>query len=174
MDKLKTYIASGLIALLVAFGTVVVTSAPQKAPEDNLGAISSPDIPSPYLSWGGVRQWAMNRTLNTATTTVCSIRAPLSATTTLLKATIRLDTSSTTASTVTFAKANGGAGSTTPFNAFSVSAGAQAALSLPATTTAAGMANYTFAPGAFFNVTMAGSAGTFSPTGECHAVFLEN
>jgi hypothetical protein len=172
MDKIKNILTTVLIALVVSFGTVVVASAPEEAPEDTLGAVSSPDVPSPYLSWGGVRQHAENKGLTTATTTVCAIKSP-AATSSLSFAGLELVTSSTTASTITFAKDSDGNGSSTPLQSYSVSAGAQAALTLPATTTTAGIANLVFAPSTFFTVTMAGSAGTFSPTGSCIANFVE-
>lgn len=109
--------------------------------------------------------------LNSATTTICALQSP-AATSTLSDATIRLSVSSTTASTLTFAKDSDGNGSSTPFHAVSVAAGAQVTADLLATTTTAGVLNYTFGPSEYFTVTMAGTPGTFSPTGVCQAVFV--
>jgi hypothetical protein len=161
------------VAILGVLFPKATSTVVENVIEKPLGALSSPDIMSPYISFGGVRQWAQRGTFRSASTTVISIQSPV-ATSTLLSATCDFDTSSSTASTVTFAKDTDESGSSTPLQAFSVSAGAQAHLSLPATTTTAGMSNLTFAPSAYFNVTMAGSAGTFSPTGGCNAIWVEN
>ena len=49
----------------------------------SLGAVASPDIMSPYISVGGVRTWYSAMNFKTATTTLCSMKNPAGATTTL-------------------------------------------------------------------------------------------
>jgi hypothetical protein len=107
--------------------------------------------------------------LNAASTTVCSLISP-TATSTLIDASVHFTVGSSTTATVVFSKGPGFA-STTALNDFSLTGGAQGTFSLIGTTTAVGVANYTFAPSQYFNVTMNGGIGTFSPTGECQAVF---
>lgn len=162
---MKNYIIGGLVVALVAsLGLFFVEK------ERPLGAVSGPDLNSEYWSVNDVRMDYRRAGMKTATTTVCSIKSP-SATSTLFHALAQFVVSSSTASTVVFAKDTGFTGSTTPLNDFSVSANAQATVSLLATTTATGKANLTFAPNTYFNITMTGGTGTFSPSGYCEAVF---
>lgn len=166
MDSLRT------LALALAGGLIVLAGgmALDKYEAPVLGAVASPIMISPYFGFGDIIEHrAKTDSLTQASTTVCSLTSP-AATSTLQDATIRLSVSSTTATIVTFAKSAGSA-STTPFQAYSVGSGAQATISLLATTTTAGADNYTFAPSTKFVVTMAGGVGTFSPTGVCQATW---
>ena len=77
----------------------------EEGDEVTYAAVSSPDIPSPYLTYGGVRRWARyDRDLTQASTTVCAIQSPVS-TSTLISGGITFTESSTTAMTITMAKA---------------------------------------------------------------------
>lgn len=147
----------------------------------SLGAIIGfwPDAPVNFAGttgFSGLRigdieyQHSRDDTLSQATTTICALQAP-AATSTLEAASLSLTIGTTTASTITFAKAATAFATTTQLYTYNVSAGAQAAISLPATTTQANMDKYVFAPNTYFVVGMQGSAGTFSPTGVCSAVW---
>lgn len=139
-----------------------------------LGSVSSPDIQSPYFSFGGVRRWgARTETLNSATTTVCALQAP-AATSTLEFASIRFSVSSTTASTVTIAKATTPYATTTLLASGSVAANAQATLVASTTNSVVVDGIGVFAPNTYLVVGMAGGAGTFSPTGVCQATWVQN
>lgn len=142
--------------------------SPEEMDEEALGAVSSPDIPSPYFSFGGVRQWAArDNDLTQATTTVCAIQSP-AATSTLDHADLSLVVSSTTASTVTFAKAATPYATSTFLGSAAVAANAQANIAVKATTTSNAIAsNFVFGPSQWFVVGMQGGVGTFSPTGVC-------
>lgn len=133
-----------------------------------LGALSGPDLPYPYFSFGGVPQWA-NRTdsLTQATTTVCALQSP-SSTSTLDFASIRLDVSSTTAATVTLARAATAFATTTSLGAISVPANAQG-IAVASTT-----GSHIFPPSTWFVVGMAGGIGTFSPSGSCRAIWVQS
>lgn len=140
-----------------------------------VSGVSSPDIQSPYFSYGGVRFWAARAGLAQATTTVCAIQAPV-ATSTLIGGSVSFSVSSTSASTVTVAKATTAFATTTLLRTSSVSANAQAQFSLASTTSSASTAaltldqsNRVFAPNEWLVVGMAGGVGTFSPTGSCSA-----
>lgn len=112
--------------------------------------------------------------LQTATTTVCSLQSPTTATSTLLSGSIHFDRSSTTASTITIAKStNGTASSTILGNQVVVAANAQATLIASTTATQAAAQAQVFAPGQYLVVTMTGGTGTFSPTGSCYAIWVE-
>lgn len=144
----------------------------------SLGAVASPDIMSPYFSYGDVRHWAKKTTaLNQATTTVCAIQSP-AATSTLNFGAVRFSVSSTTASTVTLAKASTPYATTTRLAFGSIAANAQGTIFAQATSTGTGITSATddittFAPNTYFVVGMAGGIGTFSPTGVCQASFTE-
>lgn len=145
------------------------------------GAVSSPDILSPYFSFGGARFWATKVDFATATTTVCAVQSP-AATSTLVRdaSTVNFTTSSTTASTVTVAKATTAFATTTLIRTESVGANAQATFTMASTTSVASAAawaleqqNLTFAPNTWLVVSMAGGTGTFSPVGACSPVWKQ-
>lgn len=62
----------------------------------NLGALASPDIPSPYLKWGDVAIYQNNDTFDTGTSTLCVLASP-AATSTLERFTVQPTTSTSTA-----------------------------------------------------------------------------
>lgn len=138
-------------------------------PQQKLGSVSSPDIQSPYFSYGDVRFWAgSTNNLAQATTTVCAIQAPAS-TSTLQYGSIRFSVGSTTASLVTFAKAATAFATTTSLGQFTVAANAQGTAFASTT-----LGTAIFAPNEWFVVGMQGGVGTFSPTGRCLAEWVQN
>ena len=174
MNTLKNI---GIGAVGVLFAVVVALTMGHTAVKEvntAFGSATSPDIQSPYFSFGGVRQWAGSTdNLIQASTTICAIQSP-AGTSTLEVGSIQLSVSSSTASTVTLAKSTVPNGSSTIFQSNSVSAGAQATITTLATTTSAGVTNYTFAPNTYFVVSMGGGTGTYSPTGSCKAIWVQN
>jgi len=166
MNKTYAGIAGLIVGVVLGAGYVV------SQPEQQLGAISSPDILSPYFSYGGVRHWAGSTdSLAQATTTVCAIQSP-AATSTLEFASVKLSVSSSTASIVHIAKASTAYATTTLLGLAAVSANAQDTV-IASTSPAAGEATI-FAPNTYLVVGMQGGVGTFSPTGRCSAVWQEN
>lgn len=141
--------------------------------ETRLGSVSSPDIQSPYFSFGGVREWgARTDNLTQATTTVCALQAP-AATSTLNFASIQFKVSSTTASLVTMARAATAFATTTSLGTVSLTANGQGMLVASSTQL------YQFPPNSYLVVGMQdttadATAGTFSPTGTCQATWYEN
>lgn len=135
----------------------------------NVGAVASPDIQSPYFSFGGVRFWGgKTESLTAATTTVCAIQSP-AATSTLVNASIYFNVSSTTASVVTLAKSATAFATTTSLGTLGLAANAQGGA--VATTTSAQV----WGPNQWFVVGMQGgpSGQTFSPTGTCQATWMQ-
>lgn len=138
-----------------------------------VAGLSGPDIPSPYFSYGGVRFWGgRNSNLTQATTTVCAIQSP-AATSTLVYGGIRLDVSSTTASTVRLAKSATAFATTTSLGSASVAANATSEVISLRTAAGGGALAETFGPNTWFVVGMSGGTGTFSPSGSCFATWVQ-
>jgi len=162
----KNILVTIAVVVSLALSVLDLTGKQQVVIEPKAGAVSSPDIMSPYFSFGGVRHWAgRTDSLTQATTTVCALQSP-SATSTLETAFINFTVSSTTASTVTLAKATTAYATTTSLGAITLSANAQG-IAVASTT-----GSHIFSPNTWFVVGMAGGIGTFSPTGTCQAVWV--
>ncbi len=162
----------GAVAVLALLVGGYAALAPKDVAPQPVGAVSGPDIPFPYIAVNGVAKYYNRKPFLTATTTVCAIKSP-NATSTLSKDSgVRMNVSSTTASTVTLAKATTPFATTTLIGS-SVVVAANAQADLTASTTAAQDAATVglFAPNTYFVVGMAGGVGTFSPSGDCHADF---
>lgn len=155
-----------LIAVVIAIGGYAYPEAQTVVREVQVGSVTGPDAYLPYTANNDLQTFSETRKLATATTTVCAVKSP-GATSTLAFGGVRLDVSSTTASTVTLAKASTAFATTTALGFATVSANAQAAV--VATSTAD---SFVFAPNTYFVVGMAGGTGTFSPSGSCSAQFV--
>lgn len=143
-----------------------------KEAEPTFGALSGPEIPSPYLIVGGVTQWYGSMDMRSATTTVCALQSP-SVTSTLEFAAGSFDITSTTASVITIAKSANAFVTTTVLNSdLSVSANAKALVF--ASSTQAINDQRIFAPSQWVVVSMKGGVGDFSPTGKCRAIFTSH
>jgi hypothetical protein len=137
----------------------------------SLGGVASPDIMSPYFSFGGVKLWAAKQEMGQATTTICAMQSP-SATSTLLNATLAFEVASTTASKVTIAKATTAFATTTAVgDQINIAASAQKFIVASSTQTAD---NMVFAPGTWLVVGMQGGVGTMSPVGTCEAIWQDS
>jgi hypothetical protein len=177
MKQLTKSLLLGLALVIIggALGWGLALRTPESPTDSPVGALTSPDIPSPWLKWGGVRQRAAAlSTLKTGTTTICALQAP-NATSTLLTGALRLDVSSTTATTVTIAKGAHSNATTSLIREASVSANAKATVPAASSTVSAlEQTNRTFAPNEWLVMSLTGGTGTFSPTGACNAVLVEN
>ena len=158
-------------ARVVVPAPVVNVNVPKQ--DFKLGSVASPDINSPYFSFGGVREWgAMTNSLTQATTTVCALQSPAS-TSTLNFASIQFSISSTTASLVTMARASNAYATTTSLGTVSLTANGHGMLVASSTQL------YQFPPNSWLVVGMQdttpqATAGHFSPTGKCQATWYEN
>lgn len=181
---MKTPLVAGLIAVIL-LGVVIMTrqtnvqvNVPDQKPVQ-VGAVSGPDIDSTYLSVNGVTTEYRAQRMAQSTTTVCALRAPTNATSTVKVGNINFAVSSTSASTVTVAKATTAFATTTLIRTVSVGASSPATFPVASSTSAASTAaqaldqtNMTFAPGEYLVVSMAGNPGAYSPTGSCRVEFL--
>lgn len=177
MNILKQLGISALAAIVVVWigfsivprvQTTVVNNPSN--PSQNLG--SSNRIPFNDLTVGDLTWKYAKVPLTTATTTVCQIVGP-AATSTLISAGISFTTSSTSASTVTLAKAAKNTNATTTLIGNRIAIAANAQDTIVASTTAAQLAAEAtiFGPNELFVVSMEGNGGTWSPVGSCAAVF---
>ena len=133
---------------------------------ERLGAVSGPDISSPYLSVNGILSFYHRSGMATGTTTPCAFQSP-NATSTLTSAVARFNVSSTTATTVTFGRATNSGATTTWLHNGSLAANAQGTFLVPKATTT----NQIFSPKEWLVVGMSGGNGTHDPSGACQAVF---
>lgn len=137
-----------------------------------LGSVASPDIQSPYFSVGGVRIWANGSdSLVQSTTTPWAYQ--FQATTTVLFAGCKLDVSSTTAVTARLSKATTAFATTTALGQLAVAANGKGTL-IASTTLTAGYTSTIFEPRSWIVFSMQGGTGTFSPTGSCNVLGVQN
>ena len=164
-----------VISAFVALSLVMSVLALNKpVPAPVVGAVSGPILMSNYFGFGGLTMWgAQTSSLKQATTTVCALQSP-AATSTLMYGSIKLNVSSTTASTVTLAKATSAFATTTSLGSASVAANGQATVVSLRTAAGGDALAETFAPSTWFVVGMAGGTGSFSPSGTCQAVWIQN
>lgn len=100
---MKTFLTVAISVVLAASLTALYVGTPTP-PETGkqFGALSGPDIPSPYLRWGNVIEYRANQAMQTATTTLCAIANPHAATSTILGITAQITTGTSTAGALTF------------------------------------------------------------------------
>lgn len=138
-----------------------------------LGAVSGPDLYSPYWNVNGVRQWFVRQPMNRATTTLCSMRAPTSATSTLNFASFQIVTGTSTSATIDIGTSTSAFATTTNLVAAkSIASGAQGyAYWSPV---GGSVDDAKMAPGEYVNVKTAGAGlSGYTYGGFCQAVFLE-
>lgn len=132
------------VALILGVVGVVKHSTPTVVTQSNVGSATSPDISSPYISFGGLPLWAARLSLNTATSTPCSIQSPAS-TSTLETAGIQFTTGGGAAVTVRLATSTSAYATTTSVTTFTLPSGAQGSfVQIPATLAASLIAPNTF------------------------------
>lgn len=98
----KKILAGGVVIVLLAGWVGAGLQPDPVAPAPQLGALSGPDIQSPYLKVGGVKREYRYVAFTGATSTPCSVVSP-AATSSLRTAWLQINTASTTATTWHFA-----------------------------------------------------------------------
>lgn len=129
---------------------------------------------STTASIGGIGiRGAHTTSLNQASTTICALQSPL-ATSTLLKSSLQLSVSSTTAILVTMAKSATPYATTTLLGS-QVNVAANAQVTIVGSTTVAqdGAGANIFAPSTWLVISAQNGIGTYSPSGACNALFVE-
>lgn len=137
-DKLLAVgIIASLILGVVAYRNdkpVYITQTQEGNKE--LGALTGPDIPYQYLRVGGVEYAYRSMSLKPATTTPCRLQAP-SATSTLVRFSLQVNTATGTAATYDIATSTDGFSTTSPqiAKAVSIAASTQHTFTTMGTTT---------------------------------------
>lgn len=180
---MKNYLVMAGIAVAV-FAVGMFFVKPVQNGVNQLGAVSSPDINSPYFSFGGVRQWAGHTdTLNQASTTICSLQSP-AATSTLRFADVKLTTGTTTAIALEMAKDTTPSATTTRLGYIVLGSGDRVTLiaGVASTTSfsASGVSHtkddsdLIFAPNTYLNVKYGAALGALNVlVGSCNAIWAE-
>lgn len=138
-----------------------------------LGAVSGPDLFSPYWNVNGVRQWFIRQPMNKATTTLCAMRAPTSATSTLQSTSFQIVVGTSSAATIDIGTSTTAFSTTTNLVAArSVASGAQGyAYWSPV---GGSVDDAKMSPGEYVVVKTAGAGSSgYTYTGFCQAVFTE-
>lgn len=138
-----------------------------------LGAVSGPDLYSPYWNVNGVREWYVKQPMRSATTTLCSMRAPVSATSTLKFASWQITVGTSTSATIDIGTSTAGFATTTNLVAAkSVAANAQGySYWSPA---GSSVDDAKMAPGEYVVVKTAGAGlSGYTYGGSCQAVYIE-
>lgn len=101
MNNIKIWASIGVIVVISLVFFVVKTQPTTTVTEKPLGAVSSPDLMSPYFIFGGVMHYSQGGKLSASTTLpiICTMQSP-AATSTLVNATVDLNAGSTTAQTM--------------------------------------------------------------------------
>lgn len=138
-----------------------------------LGSVSGPDLYSPYWNVNGVRQWYVKQPMRSATTTICSMRAPTNATSTLHFASFQIVVGTSTAASIDIGTSTAGFATTTNLVAAkSIASGAQG---YSYWSPAGGTVNDAkMAPGEYVVVKTAGAGlSGYTYGGSCQAIFIE-
>jgi len=172
----NTLIASAIVAAVVALVVGFVLPRQTAQTVQNLGSLVGPDIPSPYLRWGGVAVYNAAASLKQGSTTPCALQSP-NATSTLEAGGINFTVASSTAITVVAAQSATAFATTTLINSKSIT-GQGMLIAASTTLSSLEQTNRIFAPNTWlvFSETggiTAGDAGTgFVPKGRCQAVWV--
>lgn len=173
MDFLKTIVVSAVVVALGLTGYAVVTKSAAAPSQTTVGSLTGPDIPSPYLKWGGLPEYQAGVPLIQGASTTCAIQSP-AATSTLISAGIRFDLASSSAAYIELGKSVSAFATTTSLGIHNLAAGAQATILASSTAAVNGGADpaTVFAPNTYFTVKIGGGGSASVPTGICFARFL--
>lgn len=159
------------IVVVVALGVIFPRGNSVVNQITQLGAVSGPEINSPFLTVNGVETWFYKQPMKQATTSICQLITPPYRTVLVpFSLTAEFTTSSTSASNVVIATSSAFSTATTTLIA-QRAIGANLGAAVVATTSTASLIDGVFAASTWINVSMAGGIGTFSPVGNCQAMF---
>ena len=160
----------GVVALVASIGAYVKPAQVVTQVEKQFGAVASPDIQSPYFSYGGQVFYASHPAMRSATTSLCSMQAP-SSTSTLESASWQVTVGTSTSAAIDIG---------TSTDAFTIATTLVSGTSLGSSATgqavwsSAGVAvqDSILAPNVWLNVKTQGAGlGGYTYGGTCSAVF---
>lgn len=169
---------------LVLLGVMVFKSdepVREVTPDTKVGAVSSPDLQSPYFSYGGVRHWAQSTdNLVQASTTICVLQSP-AATSTLAFSSLKFTTAATSSQVITVGKGSTVYTISTTLGTSTVAANAKDTV-LAATTTPVGdstngrrtLTDRIFQPNTYLIYQFTTANPYTAPAGRCEALWIEN
>lgn len=165
----------GLVVVVSVVSLYVSFSAPTKVVEvqrPQLGSVTGPDVYFPYVGHNNSRVWVVRQPMNTATTTLCSMKAP-SATSTLHWTGFSITTATATAATIDIGTSTSAYATTT--NLVAARSIAANGLGNASWSPVGGSVNdSTVSPGVYVNVKTAGAGlGGYTYGGTCTAIFQE-
>lgn len=168
MNK-KTFLGLIVIAI-IAIGGCIYLQPKAQINQDKAGAVSGPDINSPYLNVNGVSTEYRSMGFSPATTTPCVIKSP-AASSTLAYSTFNVYTATSTAGTVTLATSTTAFATTTPLFTTTIPSGLTRSFQFVASTTDASGLGQTIAPSTYLVYGVAGQSYGYTYGGSCKAVF---
>jgi len=163
---LFTYGAIAAVAVIAIMGlgrSEPVNTVVERVIEQ-VGAANSPAVIDGCVDVEGVVTCYKSTRINTATTTACSFK--MNASSTVTDMTVRVDTSSTSASILQV-------GYGTHSNATTTRLGTNVAIAANAAGSLVGSTSPVLAPNTFLNVGITGGTGTHSHTGECQIEYIQ-
>lgn len=172
--NIKNLVAGLGVILALVLGFVGATRQTSQVvierPSEQLGALTGPDIASPYISVGGLQMYSADVAMRAATTTLCAIQAPAS-TSTLRFAGFTITTGTSTAATIDIGTSTTAFATTTNLSAAnSVASGAQGSSYWQPVGGA--VRDSTMAPNEWVVFKTAGAGlGGYTYTGTCSAQF---
>lgn len=162
MSKFITGFLGVLAGAALMLSITFITSQPAPQP----GAVSGPEINSPYLSVNGMATfYSSPLALRTATTTPCAILSP-AATTTLESFTLNVTTGTSTAGLITIATSTTAYATTSLVTSKTIASGAQGTVNWHA-----GVDNGLVSPSTYVVAGVQGVAYGFTYIGTCSATF---
>lgn len=171
--EIKNIIVAAVVALAVTVvGLVAFSPGKEIVQVPQIGALSGPDIMSPYLRWGGVPIFAASQKPTAATYNFCALQSP-AATSSLIMGGVRLSVSTSTAGSIFFAKATTATASTTQIGTDNAIAANSQVMLIASTTVGSAAQTEVFAPNTYFIVGYKGEAAAgisnLAPQGVCQA-----
>lgn len=175
-NKKNSFLTIGVLLAIVLSGFAIASSGSDVKPievvkpgEPQVGAVTGPDLYSPYFNVNGSYMFVDRKAMRSATTTVCSMLSPNS-TTTLVSATVDIKSGTTTAMLLEMGRASTRFATTTLMARLAMAS--SAVPTIVATTTS--LTDLIIAPNSLVNVNIAGAYGgdytNFAPIGVCTLV----
>jgi len=179
---MKINVIIGIVAVVaLILGIVAVVGGGVIKEITQIGSVVGPDNPGfNHWSIGGITTHYKEQGAFTSTTTICSLKSP-AASSTLVFASVKFTTSSTTASRIYIGKGAAPNATTSELGNGTIAANGYGIVVASTSPLTAGQDDIrVFAPSQYLNFSMAtaqGTAaniGTFSPVAKCKAVWIEN